>query len=117
MKDKYKEWINYIASDIELPYLKSLEPYGLNKEDMNLVLSKVYNESVTIKDNHLVYDTNGNEIYHEYSDGFWNKWEYDANGNTIYCEYSDGFWNKWEYDTNDNEIYYETTNGIIRDNR
>ena len=117
MKDKYKEWINYIASDIELPYLKSLEPYGLNKEDMNLVLSKVYNESITIKDNHLVYDTNGNEIYHEYSDGNWYKQEYDSNNNIIYSEYSDGYWYRREYDTNGNIIYWENSDGIINDNR
>ena len=46
MNVKHQKYIEYIAKDIELPYLKSLEAYGLKKEDMDLVLSKLFNESV-----------------------------------------------------------------------
>lgn len=36
------------------------------------------------------YDNHGNEIYREFSDGYWWKAEYDDRGNCTYCENSDG---------------------------
>ncbi len=110
MKDKYKKYIEYIVNDIELPYLKSLDQYGLKDNEKEMILSKVFNQSVTIKGN-WVYNTNGNEIYIETSDGNWIKYEYDANGNLIYREDADGFWIKYEYDASGNEIYREMSNG------
>ena len=41
----------------------------------------------------------------------------DHNGNEIYYEDSDGFWEKSEYNSNGNRIYYESSNGTIIDNR
>ena len=64
-----------------------------------------------------LYDSNGNEIYYEDSDGYWIKREFDSNGNLIYYENSNGYWSKKEYDTNGNKIYYENSNGAIEDNR
>ena len=116
MNVKYKKYIDYIVNDIELPYLKSLNQYGLKQEECELVLSKVYNQPVTIKGND-VYDTNDNNIYYETSTGFWKKYEYDTNENEIYREDSYGFWIKKEYDANGNIIYSENSNGVIRDNR
>ena len=63
------------------------------------------------------YDSNGNQIYHESSDEYWKKIEYDSNGNRIYHESSDGYWSKREYDSNGNQIYRESSNGTIIDNR
>ena len=118
MNVKYKKYIEYIAKDIELPYIKYLEAYGLNKDDMELVLSKVYNQPVVyIKQTGGVYNKKRNRIYYENSNGFWEKREYDANGNVIYREDSNGSWGKYEYDTNGSLIYVETSNGVIRDNR
>ena len=68
MNKKYIKYINYIINDIELPYLKCLEQYGLKQDEMNMVLSKVYNQPVTIKGNY-VYDTNDKIIYYENSNG------------------------------------------------
>ena len=116
MNSKYKKYIEYIANDIELPYLKSLEPYGLKQEEMDLVLSKVYDQPVTIK-GIFVYDSNGNIIYIETSDGNWEKREYNTNGNKIYYEDSDGYWYKREYDSNGDVIYHEGFDGVIEDNR
>ena len=116
MNKKYIKYINYIVNDIELPYLKYLEQYGLKDNEYSLVLSKVFNQPVTIKSNR-VYDTNGKEIYYEDSNGYWYKKEYDDNGNVFYYENSDGEWGKYEYDTNNNEIYHENSNGEIKDNR
>jgi hypothetical protein len=43
---------------------------------------------------------------------------YDSNGDIIYYENSDGFWVKREFDSKyGNLIYSEDSNGIIRDNR
>ena len=79
-----------------------------------------------------IYDKNGNDIYHENSDGYWGKSEYDKNGNEIYFENSygrwtefvynengkliyykesDGYWLKYEYDKNGNRIYREESSG------
>ena len=136
MNVKYKKYIDYIINDIKPPYFKCMrDHYGLKDNECVLVLSKVYNESVTIKDK-LVYDSNDNNIYwedtnynwskYEYSadgnykiskyfensDGEWRKYEYDTNGNEIYSENSNDYWTKYEYDTNGNRIYSENSNGF-----
>ena len=117
MNKKYEKYINYIVNDLETPFFINMKDnYGLKQEEYELVLSKVFNEPVSIKGRY-VYDTNGNEIYYESSNGSWHKYEYDTNGNLIYSETSNGFWFKREYDTNGNNIYYENSNGVIRDNR
>ena len=41
----------------------------------------------------------------------------DKNNNQIYREYSDGYWGRYEYDSNNNQIYFEDSNGSITDNR
>ncbi len=112
MNKKYIKYIDYIVNNIELPFLKSLEQYGLSPNEYELILSKVYNESVTIKDR-VIYNNNGNKIYYENSYGSWDKYKYkyNTNGKVIYHEDSNGFWSKREYDTNGNKIYYENSNG------
>jgi len=65
----------------------------------------------------IIKDSNGNEIYHENSNGFWYKSKFDSNGNEIYFENSGGYWYKNEYNSNGNEIYYENSSGVIIDNR
>ena len=138
MNKKYERYINYIVNDIQPPYFKNMEnEYGLSEKEYELVLSKVLNQPVTIK-GYWVFNTNGNNIYSEYSDGgwykqeyntngkiiyretsdgVWEKYEYDTNGNKIYSETSTGFWIKYGYDINGNEVYYEDSNGFIEDNR
>ena len=116
MKDKYKKYIDYIASDIELPYLKYLNMYGLKQDEMNMVLGIVFNQPVFyIKSMHGVYNKNRDKIYVETTNGIWCKYGYDNNGNIIYYEYSNGFWCKREYDDNGNKIYYEDSSGIKRE--
>jgi len=91
MNKKYERYINYIIEDIQPPYFINMrDNYGLRPDEYELVLSKLYNQPVTIKGNY-VYDTNDNKIYSEYSDGLWYKREYDANGNKIYSETSNGY--------------------------
>ena len=117
MNKKYEKYIDYIVNDIEAPYFINMrDGYGLKQEEYSLVLTKLYDQPVTIRDNR-VYNTNGNEIYYETSDGYWYKNEYDTNGNNIYYESSDGYWEKFEYDTNGNIIYRENSDGYIEDNR
>jgi hypothetical protein len=88
MNKKYIKYIEYIVNDIEIPYLKSIEQYGLKQDEIELVLSKVFNQPVTIIGNN-VYDSNGNQIYSENRYGDWYKYEYDTNGNEIYYEIID----------------------------
>ena len=138
MNKKYEKYIEYIVNDLEAPYFINMkDSYGLSEKEYSLILSKVYNQPVTIKGRN-VYNTNGNKIYYESSNGYWNKKEYNTNGNQIYREDSNGYWVKYEYDTNGNqiyversdgdwfkveydndgnEIYYEDSNGYIKDNR
>jgi hypothetical protein len=134
MNKKYQKYIEYIVNDIKPPYFHNMEDhYGLKDNEYPLVLSKLYEQPVTIKGNN-VYDINGNIIYYEYDngdwrkygyddndneiyyetsdgDGDWIKYEYDINGNNIYSENSDGDWYKYEYDDNGNRIYFENSNG------
>ena len=63
------------------------------------------------------FDSNKNLIYWECSNGNWSKREYNQNNNEIYFEDSDGYWWKREFDSNNNQIYYENSNGTIEDNR
>ena len=111
MNKKYERYINYILNDIEAPYFNKMrDHYGLKDNEYKLILSKLFNQPVTIKGNY-VYDNNGNKIYYEDSTGYWFKYEYDANGNNIYQENTDGLWVKKEYDTNNNLIYWEYSTG------
>ena len=117
MNKKYIKYIEYIVSDIQKPYFHNMrDNYGLTPDEYELVLSKVFNQPVTIK-RRYVYDINGNEIYFEKSDGYWYKKEYDTNGNNIYYEDSDGYWVKQGYNQNNNRTYYENSDGEISDNR
>ena len=136
MNKKYQIYINFIVDDIEAPYYENMrDRYGLKDSEYELVLSKIFNQPVTIKSND-VYNTNGNVIYYEDITGYWSKREYDtkdnliyiedsngrkrgydANDNEIYIEDSTGYWKKYEYDANGNLIYSEDSNGRIYDNR
>jgi len=92
MNKKYERYINYIVNDIKPPYFINMEEmYGTSENEYKLVLSKIFNQPVTIEGN-AVYNTNGNRIYSEGSDGYWYKYEYDTNGNIIYYENSSGVW-------------------------
>lgn len=64
-----------------------------------------------------LYDSNGNKIYFEGSNGYWIKREYDSKGNQVYFKSSSGYWEKKQYDSNGNEVYCEDSNGYIEDNR
>ena len=117
MKDKYERYIEYIANDLEIPYFKNMsDSYGLRPDEYEMVLSKVFNQPVSIEGND-VYDIKSNIIYYEASNGYWVKKEYDTNGNLTYFEDSDGDWIKKEYDANGEQIYYEYSDGVIIDNR
>ena len=111
MDKKYEKYINYIVDEIEPPYFKNMvDMYGLSPDEYELILFKVYNQPVTIK-NYRVYDSMGNQIYIENSYGNWTKREFDSMGNLIYYENSNGYWAKYEYNDQGDEIYYEDSNG------
>jgi hypothetical protein len=116
MNNKYQRYIDYIVNDIDPPYIKSLEPYGLKEDEMDLVLSKVFNQPVKFVVNR-VFDIDNNEIYYERRDGYWVKYEYNEDGNLTYVKDIKGYWSKREYDDNGNEIYYEDSSGRVIDGR
>jgi phosphoribulokinase len=64
-----------------------------------------------------IRDTNGRQLYMEYSNGDWAKYEMDSQGKVIYAETSGGYWEKRELDSQGNVIYYENSNGQIVDSR
>ena len=41
----------------------------------------------------------------------------DSNGNDIYYENSNGFWEKRGFNSNNEEIYYEDSHGYLTDDR
>ena len=117
MNKRYERYINYIVNDLEIPYFINMRNnYGSSPDEYELVLSKVYNQPVTIKGDYI-YDSQGNKIYYENSDGYWEKWEYDNQGNKIYNGNSTGYWKKYEYDERGKPIYYEDSYGNIADHR
>jgi hypothetical protein len=120
-EDKRDVFIERVLSILELPYIKSLNSIGIDDENIQkLIFSKLFNDNVTIEygDHYVdIYNSNGNEIYSEKSNGQWSKREYDTYGNKIYYEDSEGNWNIREYDTNGSRIYYEDSNGKIIDRR
>ena len=118
MNKKYERYIEFIVSDLQPPYFENMkDSYGLKDSEYELVLSKLYNQPVTIQ-GRSVYDNNDNTIYREDSNGYWEKYQYDTNGiNEIYREDSTGNWYKYEYDTKGNLMYYENSDGDIEDNR
>ena len=90
MNKKYERYINFIVDDIEAPYYENMrDRYGLKDSEYELVLSKVYNQPVIVRNND-VYDSNGNELYREYSNGAWAKYEYNEQGKLNYYENSRG---------------------------
>ena len=98
------KFIYKVLKWVKEPYFKNMEGLALTDNEYKLILSKIFNQPVTIKGDD-VYNTNGNRIYTENSDGDWVKREYDANGNEIYYENDNGDWVKREYDEQGREIY------------
>jgi urate oxidase len=96
MNKKYENYINHIVNDIESPYFKNMrDMYGLSPDEYELVLSKVFNQHISIVDTiytlgNMVYNKDGNEIYFESGNGYWEKYGYDTNGDRIYYENSNG---------------------------
>jgi len=103
MKDKYIKYINYIASDIELPYLKSLEPYWLKQDEMKLVLSTIFNQPVRIRGNSVIGEQE-KIIYNESTRGYWEIKEHSKEGHLILWKNSYGTIRKWD---NEGNLLYE----------
>jgi len=82
-------YINGISKIIRSPYFKFLRVNEVPEELCNDIFSKLFKQKVII-DNNRIFDSNNNQIYSEYSDGNWFKFEYDSNNNLIYSENSYG---------------------------
>ena len=92
MNKKYEKYIDYIVNDIEAPYFINMKDmYGLSEKEYEMVLSKVFNQPITLERCLNVYNQYGNKIYHENSDGMWRKWEFNLDGKVSYYIDSDGY--------------------------
>jgi hypothetical protein len=117
--------------------------FTINQEVMKNILGTT--EGLKLKDENGVvrysfdgfaqytYDSNGNQLTFEDSDGFWtkstynsnsylltsenshgdwSKYTYDSNGNRLTSEVSHGDWSKSTYDSNNNQLTYESSSGL-----
>ena len=88
-EDRQKQFLNKMILLLkdDYPIYKNLKKYGFNLSDQELVyvLSGIFGEPI-IKQGTLIYNENGNLLYFENNDGYWEKYEYDDNGNRIYYE-------------------------------
>jgi hypothetical protein len=92
MNAKYQKYIEYIVNDIQAPYFKNMrDSYGLSPNEYKSVLSKVFNQPVSIMSSNFVYGELERIIYSEDSDGYWEKAEYNEQGKLIYFETSDDY--------------------------
>ena len=89
MNSKYKKYINYIAKDIEPPYIHNMvNQYNLNEDEVFHVLSIIYDTPVHLKD-YWIRDDNGRKLYHESNnEEFWIRYERDKKGNVLVRELS-----------------------------
>jgi hypothetical protein len=119
MNEKYRRYIDFIADNIDKPYSRSMDAYGLTDAEKKLVLSKIYDDVISIR------ITNGNNLSLEILDsfgsqenhtGWWCKNEFNEDGKAIYSENSDGFWVKREFDGS-RMVYCEYSTGDIVDRR
>ena len=92
MNKKYEKYIDYIVNDIEEPYFINMKDmYGLSEKEYEMVLSKIFNQPITLERCLNVYNQYGDKIYHENSDGMWRKWEFNLDGNVSYYIDSHGY--------------------------
>ena len=103
MKDKYKKYIEYIVNDIELPYIKYLNHYGLKQEEINLVLSTIFNQPVRLFGNSIIGEQE-KIIYSESIKGYWEIKEHSKEGHLILWKNSYGTIRKWD---NEGNLLYE----------
>ena len=115
--DPEEKYVNKLSSIINPPYFYNLIITETPEHLWNRILSKIFNQEVTLFNNKIYDYSNGNLIYSENSDGYWVKHEYDSNNNLIYSEESDGYWVKHEYNDVGNLIYRENSDGEIMDRR
>jgi hypothetical protein len=87
------------------------------RNEYDLDGNKIYYENSNGYWEKYEHESDGRKIYYKTSGGFWSKSEYDSELNKIYYENSYGDWVKREFDSEGNEIYYEDSDGVIKDNR
>jgi hypothetical protein len=138
--DRHYKILDKISDHVHLPYFKSMEDFAIDEKDDQLyIMRKIYGNDIIFEYGvdvlsyiQILENDKGNEVYVEYDDGYWEKYEYndkgniiyfdnsseyfsrfeyDDQGNKIYYENSDGEWEKWEYNDKGKQIYWETSNG------
>ena len=117
--DPEEKYINKLSNILKPPYFYNLKVTETPTYLWNKILSKIFNQEVTqyfaVNSDNLIFNSNGNVVYREYSNGYWEKREYNSKGNLIYYENSDGYWEKREYESKGNLIYYGNSDGEIKE--
>ena len=88
-------------------------PFNI-KDDKGNQIYLEYSHGYWVKSQFVEKD---NQVYYETSNGYWVKSQFDEKGNEIYFEYSHGYWTKKQFNEKGNEIYYENSTGKIIDKR
>ena len=73
-----------------LEIIKPIRTFTTNKKIKVMTIAQQINWDFKTNDELEIKDKNDKQIYCEYSDGYWAKWEYDSQGNVMYYEDSDG---------------------------
>jgi hypothetical protein len=117
--DPEEKYVNKLSNILKPPYFYNLKITETPTYLWNKILSKIFNQEVTqyfaVNSDNRIFNSNGNVIYREDSNGYWEKREYNSNGNLIYYENSDGYWEKREYESKGNLIYYGNSDGEIKE--
>lgn len=92
--------VSQIGDVIEPPYFRTLKSLGLGyrKELMTKILSKVFNQNISVGPFDAVYNEKNKVIYSEDPDGYWAMIKYDDEGKKIYTKDSNGEERRYVYD-------------------
>ena len=85
------------------------DSYGWEKCTYDEANNRIYHE--TAYGDKTTYDTNGNILHEEWSDGYSSNATYDENSNLLHWENSYGYWTNYTYDANGNLIYQAAQDG------
>tara|TARA_R110000803_G_scaffold87039_1_gene153634 strand:- start:64 stop:609 length:546 start_codon:yes stop_codon:yes gene_type:complete len=118
--DRHYKILDKISDHVHLPYFKSMEDFAIDEKDDQLyIMRKIYGNDIIFEYGvddisyiQILENDKGNEVYVEYDDGYWEKYEYNDKGNMIYFDNSSEYSSKWEYDDKGNMIYYERSDGF-----
>ncbi len=101
-EDRQEQFLNKIILFMkdDFPFFKNMKDYGfteqLSDDEYRYIMNKIFGEPVKRRGYDL-FNKNGHNIYKEYENGYWEKYQYHENGLKTYTEDSKGRWYKTDY--------------------